>query len=379
MTNQIKTIGIVGGGQLGKMMILEAKYLGFRIITLDPSEDCPSSSISDELIVASFSDKLAYEKLARMCDVITYEFEHIDAEILSELERKGHKIYPSVASLKVIQDKLTQKQALEKAGIPVPKFVGTSGVEEIFEYYDRHNKPFFLKSRCGGYDGKGNYHVKTREDIEIGFKQLAHPLMVEELADFEKEVSVIATRGINGDIVVFPIAENVHENSILDTTTVPAIVSKKMQPKIMDIAKRVMECFSGVGTFCVELFYNEKTGVVSVNEVAPRVHNSGHYTIEATRTSQFENHIRAICGLPLGSTEMIVPATIMKNVIGSNSGKAEFTGIEEAYEIDGVNAHIYGKSETKKGRKMGHYTVTGNSIEAVRNKLKKINIECVGK
>ncbi|MCL2861118.1 MAG: 5-(carboxyamino)imidazole ribonucleotide synthase [Firmicutes bacterium] len=384
MINQIKTIGIVGGGQLGMMMIPYAKRLGLRVVVLDPSADCPASQYIDknDLIVAPFSNKEKYKELAKKSDVITYEFEHIDAGILSEISDssiKGSKnVFPSAITLKLIQDKLVQKQVLENQKIPVPKFEEVNRLEEIYAYYDKHKKPFFLKSRKGGYDGKGNYHVKSREDIEVGFNQLKHPLMIEELADFEKEVSVIATRGRDGKIVVYPISENVHENSILDTTTVPANVSETMRKKIGEIAVRTLNCFSGVGTFCVELFYNEKKGEVSVNEVAPRVHNSGHYTIEACRTSQFENHIRAICGLPLGSTEMIVPACIMKNVIGHDDGKAQFVGIEKGYEIEGVNAHIYGKIDTKKGRKMGHFTVTGASTKEVQEKLKKVDIECNG-
>ncbi|MCL2370486.1 MAG: 5-(carboxyamino)imidazole ribonucleotide synthase [Firmicutes bacterium] len=386
MINNIKTIGIVGGGQLGKMMILDAKRLGFRIAVLDPAKDCPCHAISDEHIVKGFDDLDGYLELAKKSDVITYEFEHINVAHLEELVKRGHTIYPSVASLKVIQDKLWQKEALSKAGIAVPKFEAAKNIDDLYAYYDRTQKPFFLKSRRDGYDGKGNYMVRDRADIAKGYERLigkgakqdtSDRLMIEELAHFEKEVSVIATRGQDGECVIYPIAENVHKNSILDTTVVPAAVSKKIVGKIMDIAKQVMECFGGVGTFCAELFVNEKRGEVMVNEVAPRVHNTGHYTIEAVRTSQFENHIRAIAGLGLGSTEMVVGASIMKNIIGGDGqdGVVAYTGIEQAYKISGVNVHIYGKNEVKEGRKMGHMTMTGKSVKDVWGKLDKVNVE----
>ena len=390
MINSIKTIGIVGGGQLGKMMILDAKRLGFRIAVLDPSLDCPCHAISDEHIVKSFDDRDGYLELAKMSDVITYEFEHINVAHLEELVKLGHTVYPSVNSLKIIQDKLWQKEALAKAGIAVPKFERAGSIDDLYAYYDRTKKPFFLKSRRDGYDGKGNYMVRDREDIKKGYQLLigkgakqntAERLMIEELVDFEKEVSVIATRGQDGQCVIYPIAENVHKNSILDTTVVPANLSKKTVDKIIEIAKQVMECFCGVGTFCAELFVNEKRGEVSVNEVAPRVHNTGHYTIEAVRTSQFENHIRAITGLGLGSVDMVVGASIMKNIIGGfgQDGKAGYTGIEEAYTVNDVNVHIYGKSEVKEGRKMGHITLTAKTVAEAWEKLEKTDVKTIVK
>jgi 5-(carboxyamino)imidazole ribonucleotide synthase len=380
MINKINTIGIVGGGQLGKMMILDAKRLGFRVVTLDPSPDCPSASISDEMIIGSFDDAEAYAQLAEKSDVITYEFEHINVSHLEEVEKNGTRVFPSVASLKIIQDKLTQKQALADAHIPVPIFEAISTIEDLQKYYAEHKTAFMLKARCGGYDGKGNYLVKNEDSIAEGFYALGgsvgKTLMVEELIHFTRELSVIATRSQTGEIAVYPIAENVHVDNILDTTTVPAAeIDKKLHDKISEVAKRVMDCFKGVGTFCVELFINDHNGKVWVNEVAPRVHNSGHYTIEACRVSQFENHIRAVVGLGLGSTELLVGGVVMKNIIGKSSGEASYTGIEEAYKLSpNLNMHIYGKTQASKGRKMGHYTLTGESVGEVKNVLEKIEI-----
>ena len=369
MINNITTIGIVGGGQLGKMMILDAKRLGFKIVTLDPSPDCPCASISDELIIADFNDAQAYTELAKKSDVITYEFEHINAAHLENIEREGAKIFPSVASLKIIQDKFTQKCALADAAILVPVFEKIESLADLQNYYAKNPKPFMLKARCGGYDGKGNFLVKSEEQIAEGFDALGGKmLMVEELIQFTRELSVIATRSQSGEIAVFPIAENIHKDSILDTTTVPASeIDGALHDKIFAVAKKVMDCFKGVGTFCVELFIDDANGTVWVNEVAPRVHNSGHYTIEACRVSQFENHIRAIVGLGLGSIELVVGGVIMKNIIGKTSAKASYTGVEEAYRISpNLNMHIYGKTKSAKGRKMGHFTVTGDSVEEVK-------------
>ena len=383
MINEIKTIGIVGGGQLGKMMILDAKRLGFKIVTLDPSPDCPSVSISDELIIGSFDDEKAYAELAKASDVITYEFEHINVSHLEAIKKNGTKVFPSVASLKIIQDKLTQKQALADAGIPIPAFETISTIKDLQNYFAKQQKPFMLKARCGGYDGKGNFLVKGEDSITEGFEALGgnvgKTLMVEELISFTRELSVIATRSQTGEVVVYPIAENVHINSILDTTTVPAgKINSDLQQKISEVAKNVMDCFKGVGTFCVELFIDDKNGNVWVNEVAPRVHNSGHYTIEACRVSQFENHIRAIVGLGLGSTELLVGGVVMKNIIGKSNKNASYTGIEDAYNISpNLNMHIYGKTQASKGRKMGHYTVTGKNVNEVKNVLEKIKIESI--
>jgi len=356
--NGIRTVGIVGGGQLARMMIPAIKQLGLDVAVLDPAPDCPCHSISDHHIVANFNDADGFAKLAKLSDIITYEFEHIDVGLLKKLENQGHIIYPSVKSLETIQDKLTQKQALEKAGIPVPKFRAIETLSEINEF------PCMLKSRRGGYDGKGNFVVRTKADLKPAMTKLRGDLYTEELIDFDKEISVIATRGQNGESVIYPIAENIHKDNILDTTTVPANIPKEITEKAIDVARRVMECFKGVGTFCVELFVNEKTGKVLVNEVAPRVHNSGHYTIEACRTSQFENHIRAILGLALGSTEMLVPCAAMKNIIGEQV----HTDFKTMLNTKNLNVHIYGKTKVAPGRKMGHITITGSTEEVARIK-----------
>lgn len=373
-----KKIGIIGGGQLGEMMILDAKRLGFHVVTLDPTLHCPSHSISDEHIVAKFDDEAAILSLAEKVDVITYEFEHIGVQALKKVEALGHKVYPAVHSLEVIQNKLTQKNALSKAGIPVPDYRSIVSIEDIEAAGDLFTYPMMLKSCQGGYDGKGNAVIKSKEDVEeaifrlggqalvdtIKSGQMNHnTLMVESFVPYELEISVLACRGISGDICVYPVGENHHKESILDETIVPANISDDCTKKAMSLAKEVMEVFDGVGMFCVEMFV-EKDQSLSINEVAPRPHNSGHYTIEGCLTSQFEQHIRAITGLPFGDVSLR-SHTAMKNLLGSrgSEGPLLVEGLERAYEISPAKVHLYGKTDSKPLRKMGHITACAATRE----------------
>jgi len=369
-----KRIGIIGGGQLGKMMILEAKRLGFYVVTLDPTPNCPSSSISDHQIVGAFDDPAAYVELAKMVDVITYEFEHIHAPVLEALEQEGHTIYPSVSSLKTIQNKYTQNQALEAAGIPVPRFALVESVADIKHWGNAANfgYPLMLKATLGGYDGKGNALIRDESEAESAFQSLGggtRQVMVEEFCDFEREISIIASRGIDGSRVIYPAAENHHKNSILDITIVPARVPDEAVAKATEIASRVMEVFQGVGTFCAEMFVC-KDGSVSVNEVAPRPHNSGHYTIEGCLANQFENHIRAIVGLPFGCVELRNP-TVMVNLLGESDGVTELQGLMEAYQDPDLKVHLYGKETSALNRKMGHFTVVDYTVEGALEKAER--------
>ena len=371
-------IGIIGGGQLGKMMILEAKKLGCYITILDPTKDCPASSICDEHIVACFSDREAIYSLAKKCDVITYEFEHIDYICLMKLEELGHKVYPSPSSLKIIQNKFTQKTVLKENNILVPDFYKVESIEDIKNISKEFSYPMILKSCTGGYDGKGNYVIKCEEDIEKAFNtlnpNLNTPLMVEKFVDFNMEVSVLACGGLNNDIKVYPVGNNIHIDNILHKTIVPANISEQSKEKAIKIAYDIINIFNGVGMFCVEFFVT-KSGEVLVNEIAPRPHNSGHYTIEGCITSQFENHIRAILGLPLGSTNLINP-TVMINLLGEEGykGDAVVSGIVDTLNIENIFVHIYGKKQTVPKRKMGHLTCIMPTLEeADKNAINAYN------
>lgn len=360
----MKRIGIIGGGQLGKMMILDAKRLDYYFVILDPTLNCPAHSIADEHIVAGFDDIEAIKLLASKTDVVTYEFEHISLKALQELEEMGYKVYPTSKTLSHIQNKYEQNNWLKEHHIPVPNYTFINNKEELLKAHETFGYPMILKTCTGGYDGKGNAVILQAGDEEKAYELLGAgklPLMIEEWIPFEKEVSILACRSINGETAVFPVAENVHKNNILDETTVPARISEATNQEAFEVAKACLEAFDAYGMLCIELFVT-KEGRILVNELAPRPHNSGHYTIEGCYTSQFEQHIRAILGLPLGNPGLIRP-TAMKNIIGEKNAKAQLIGMEEAYENGDVKIHIYGKETVSIGRKMGHITATGATIE----------------
>lgn len=360
----MKKIGIIGGGQLGKMMILDGKRLDTWFSILDPTEHCPAHSIADKHIVADFEDVDAILRLAEDVDVVTYEFEHISVKALQILEQEGHKVYPSSETLLHIQNKLVQKRWLAKHQIPVPAFLPVESLEDIYQAGAQLSYPLILKTCTGGYDGKGNAVILERAAVPEAYEALGAgklPLMVEECVEFEKEVSILACGSENGEMSVFPVAENVHKNSILDETTVPAKISEATAQKAMEVAKACLHAFKACGMLCMELFVTRQ-GHILVNELAPRPHNSGHYTIEGCYTSQFEQHVRAILGMPLGNPGLIRP-TAMKNLIGDHTAQAELLGVAEAYRFPNAKMHIYGKEVVKPGRKMGHITATGETLE----------------
>ena len=369
-----KKIGIIGGGQLGQMMLLEAKKMGFYAVVLDPTADCPCHSICDEHIVADFDDEEAFQILAEKTDVITYEFEHINAKALKRLEEKNYKVYPTAASLEVIQDKLTQKETMLKSDLPVPDFMKIESIKDMEDAGKKYGYPYMLKARTGGYDGKGNAVVNSADKIIETYNELGGgkiKLMAEKMVNFKMETSILACRSLNGDIVVYPVGDNQHIDSILHQTSVPANIPDKASKTALAVASKVMEIFDGIGMFCVEMFITKDNDIL-VNEVAPRPHNSGHYTIEGCITSQFENHIRAVVGLPLGDTSLISP-TVMINLLGEigYNGKTIVEGLDKAMALKGVTVHIYGKSQTKPKRKMGHITVTSNSVTKAKEIARK--------
>lgn len=382
-----RKIGIIGGGQLGKMMIQEAKKMGFYVTILDPVVHCPAHCLVDEHIVAKFDDEEAIKELASKSDVITYEFEHIGVNALKNLENNGYKIYPTAKSLEIIQNKYTQKTILQKANIPVPDFMEIKNIDDILEASTKFGYPMLLKTCTGGYDGKGNAIVSNKQDIVKVYNELGGgklPLMAERFVDFIMETSVLACRNVEGDMAVYPVGENIHNNNILFETRVPAYTDNfninQMHKAAMDLARKVLDVFQGVGMFCIEMFIT-KDGLL-INEIAPRPHNSGHYSIEGCVTSQFEQHIRAITGLPLGDTSLLRPS-VMINLLGEDGykGEALVVGAEKALAIKGVKLHIYGKEFTVPKRKMGHLTVTAETLELAieRAETAKKYIRIIGK
>jgi 5-(carboxyamino)imidazole ribonucleotide synthase len=362
-------IGIIGGGQLGRMMTVEAKRMGYHVTVFDPTPSSPAAQVADEQVIASFMDTSAIEKLAGNCDVITYEFEHINADILIDLEEKGYRVYPSGKSLKKIQDKYVQKEMLKNAGILVPEYMIINDIKDMSGCIDTIGIPFILKTRSGGYDGKGNFVIKTREQIGKAMEEFkGYNLMAERFVEFERELSTIVVRNLKNDCVVYPIVENIHENSILHLTKVPSNIDSVIEKKVRDIVVKIMEVLDDYGVFCIEMFL-AKNGEVYVNEIAPRPHNSGHYTIEACATSQFEQLVRVITGMPLGSTELCCPC-VMVNILGNDTveGQYRFEGIEDVLDDHDVHLHLYGKQSTKNMKKIGHITVLNNSVEVAEQK-----------
>ena len=367
-----KILGIIGGGQLG-MMITEAaskmpQYIS-KIIVLDPTENCPAAQAGAEQIVADFKDKDAIIDLANKSDIITYEIESGDSDILKSVER-GVGINPSPDTLRVIQDKLLQKSFLLANNIPVPEFIKINNIKDVKEGLKNFGYPALLKARRDAYDGKGNFKINTENEIQEAFDYFkGQNLLLERFVPFKMEVSVIAARNTKGQIKTYPLVENIHEDNILRQTIAPARVTEKITKKAEEIAKKTMAILKGAGVFGIEMFVTQDDDVV-INEIAPRVHNSGHHTLQSSRTSQFEQHLRAILGLELGNTDLI-HNTIMYNVLGSKEFEGEYKSLKISEES--LFLKMYGKKISKPLRKLGHFNLVGTHNESTEQLLQKLD------
>ncbi len=358
-------IGIVGGGQLAKMTALPAMELGCEIIILEKTENTPAACLAADILYGDWDDPTNLLNLADKVDVVSLENEFVDANSLKAVEDAGNLLYPSSATIAMVQDKLIQKQALSNAGIVVTPFAAVNSQEEIKQQAETLGWPIVLKARRNGYDGKGNATVNNTEEIEDAWTKLDgdnRELYVEGFCNFKGELAVMVTRGVNGTMVNYPVVESVQKDHICHIIRAPARINDDIANEAVELARKAVSTINGVGTIGIEMFLTEDNHII-LNEMAPRVHNSGHYTIEACVCSQFENHVRAILGLPLGSTKMIAPAAVMINMLGEEQGTGYPDGIERALEVDGAHIHIYGKTTTNIGRKMGHITALGDSIE----------------
>lgn len=351
-----KILGIIGGGQLGMMLTEAAKNMKTdisEIIVLDPTENCPASKIGATQIVADFKNASAIKELANKCDIITYEIESGDSKILKNLENEC-EINPSPETLEIIQDKLTQKKFLAENNIPVAEFREISSKNELESKINEFGLPVLLKTRTGAYDGRGNFKIDTLDQVSEALEIFdGQSLMVEKFVNFKMEVSVIASRSTSGEIKTYPLVENIHKNNILEMTIAPARINEIISKNAEEIAHKTMEVLHGAGVFGIEMFVTNDDEIL-INEIAPRVHNSGHHTLQSSKTSQFEQHLRAILGLKLGSTELVHP-TIMYNILGPKDFKGKFKNPT----IDTQNAFLkmYGKLESKPQRKIGHVNV----------------------
>lgn len=358
-----KRIGIVGGGQLGRMLAQAAHKLGFFVTVLDPTPNSPAGQVSDEQIIGSFKDKDKILELADVSDYITFEIESANAEALEELVARGVVVNPEPKVLKIIKDKFEQKVFLRDNEIPVSDFALIQSEDDCVRQAEIFGYPFLLKARFDAYDGRGNYVIKNSDDIRYAFDKLSKsPLYAERFVPFIKELAVVSARGMDGEIISFPVVETIHKNNICHIVRSPAPVSHELITKAKNVAEKVLEVLGGVGVFAVEMFLTED-GEIMVNEIAPRVHNSGHHTIEAFSMSQFEAHIRAVTGMPLARPEPVSHASVMVNILGEREGGALLLGDYTHKGENGTSVHIYGKLETRPERKMGHITVIADTIE----------------
>ena len=366
-----KVLGIIGGGQLGMMIAESAKnmpeYIS-KIIVIDPTENCPAAQVGAEQIIADFKDEKAIIDLAEKSDIITYEIESGDSDVLKYVE-KNAEINPSPDTLKIIQDKYLQKTFLSENNIPVPDFIKIESFEDIKEGLKEFGYPALLKARRDAYDGRGNFKINSEEEIQKAFDYFkGQKLLLERFVPFKMEVSVIASRNTKGQIKTYPLVENIHEENILRQTIAPARVSKEVIEKAENIANNTMEVLKGAGVFGIEMFVTKDDNIV-INEIAPRVHNSGHHTLQSSKTSQFEQHLRAILGLELGETTLIRP-TIMYNILGSKSFNGKYIPI--TISESNVYLKMYGKEISKPSRKLGHVNIVSNENETINDLLKKV-------
>lgn len=365
-------VGIIGGGQLGKMIAHEARRMSFKVIVLDPTEGCPASKIADEQIVADFKDESAIMRLAEKSDVLTYEIELANSSALKQLEEKNYPVRPAPETLRIIQNKHRQKSFLKEHGIAVPDFELVKSEEHLRELCGKFGLPAVLKATEDSYDGRGNFVIKSKGDVRQAYEYFkGREVMLEKFVPFAKEVSIMVARNPSGQIESFPVVENMHKNSILDTTIAPAQISRKVEHKAIMLAKRTMQVLHGAGIFGIEMFVTKK-GDVLINEIAPRVHNSGHYTNEACSVSQFEQHLRAVLDLPLAKPELLSPAAMI-NILGPEGfdGVYAVTGLDAMMKVPGAELYIYGKKVSKPRRKLGHITATGRTVKEALARAKK--------
>lgn len=372
VTSDLK-LGIIAGGQLGKMLIQEASKWDIVTWVLDKDESCPAGSIASHFMKGSNTDFEAVYNFGKMVDVLTFEIENVNIEALKKLKAEGLRIVPDPEILEMIQDKGLQKDFYLKNHLPAPAYKIYSTKEVILQAIDngKINFPFVQKLRKGGYDGRGVAVIAQKADLP---KLLDGASVIEEMVDIAKEISVIAARNRKGEIKCYPVVEMMfdpHAN-LVDKLICPSSVTVEQSEKATGIAAEIIELLNMEGLLAVELFVNTK-GEVLVNEMAPRPHNSGHHTIESVITSQFEQHLRAILNLPLGSTKIKMPS-VMINLLGSegSDGPVKYLGLTESMAIEGVKIHLYGKKITKPYRKMGHVTVLSSSLECAMKKAEKV-------
>ena len=367
-----KILGIIGGGQLGMMLTEAAKKMPehiSKVIVLDPNQNCSASLVGAEQITADFKNKDAIVELSKKADVITYEIESGDSEVLKSVENNA-EINPSPETLKIIQDKFLQKTFLQNNNIPIPEFIKVESLDEVKEGLKKFGYPALLKARRDAYDGKGNFKIDSENEVEKAYDYFkGQKLMLEKFVPFKMEVSVIASRNTKGEIKTFPLVENIHEKNILRQTIAPARTNNKVSQKASKIASDTMDVLKGAGVFGIEMFVTQNDDIV-INEIAPRVHNSGHHTLQSSKTSQFEQHLRAILGLDLGNTQLI-HNTIMYNILGNLNFEGEYQKLD--FSKNNIFLKMYEKKISKPLRKLGHLNIVGMNNQTIDQLLDELS------
>ena len=362
--NPGSTIGIIGGGQLGRMLAIAARQMDYKTVVLDPDSNCPAGQVADRVIRSEYSDIKASSELAALADVVTYEFENVDADSVSSAEK--HKpVRPSSSVLRITQNRFHEKKALLEAGIPVANFRKVDSLRDLEDAASVLGYPMVLKTATEGYDGKGQSIIHGEHDLAISYDHLNArnvELIVEQFVSFKAEISTICARTTDGMTATFDPSENIHRNHILDTSIVPARIEEAVTDKARIIATNIAEKLDVVGLIAVEMFVTRENDII-VNELAPRPHNSGHYTMDGCDTSQFEQLVRVLAGMPITLPKLHSP-TVMVNLLGEiwedTEGNPDW---QRALEMPGVNLHLYGKSAARVGRKMGHINAVAETVE----------------
>ena len=354
------TLGMLGGGQLGRMFTIAARTMGYEVVVLDPDKESPAGKLANTHICADYADQSALEQIAESCDAITTEFENVPASTLEALA-KTKPVRPGAKAISIAQDRIQEKNFLKDNGFYTAPFAVINSLEDLKKSINEIGTPAILKVSRFGYDGKGQFGINSESDIEKAWQTLkGEACVLEQRMPLDIEVSVVLARGIEGEVLSYPVSENIHEGGILDVSVVPARIDKDLETKVINMAKDIATALDYVGIMAVEFFISN--GKILVNEIAPRPHNSGHFTLDACMTDQFEQQVRAVCGLPLGETTLLSPV-VMINMLGDiwHNGKAPKW--QKLLDHPNVKLHLYGKREARPGRKMGHFNVLSENID----------------
>ncbi|MFN5378684.1 MAG: 5-(carboxyamino)imidazole ribonucleotide synthase [Ignavibacteria bacterium] len=360
------TLGLLGGGQLAKMIAQDAYRMGLRVAVIEHGADSPAGMMTKKEYPGGWKNSEDLEAFIQASDIVTLENEFIDPEVLDVIAER-RLVFPAPDTMRLVQDKFIQKQTFAAVGIPTPHFAEITTKQDLVDFGAKYGYPFVAKTRKFGYDGYGNATIKRETEIDMVWRRFMEgedprPLLAESFVTFTKELAVMVARNKRGEIAVYPCVQTIQQGHICVTVLAPAPIEAPLLKRAQDIAIACVETINGVGVFGIEMFLTSDDDIV-FNEIAPRPHNSGHYTIEACHTSQFENCIRAVTNLPLGSAAMRVPAACMINLLGERTGSGIPDSVLEMLKVDDVALHLYGKKDVRMGRKMGHLTATGASVD----------------